>query len=420
MSIEGSDTPAGTANESLLFFLQYGGLRWEQGYEGRAIEEQVAKVNPVFLDRLSAIVGRSDDALNRLFHNFTVGFKQRVVDAICVQLSPTLCKLVVFLSNQRIQGDQPSHIIILAYTVYHTERKTSDSSFAALVTLLFWSTVNDMATKQELVTEMIKFIERNHLATKLFQSDITWRRVVLSYVLQVVPTKANRLYRIMAKACDENTGKEKLQGEGMENYVIIGNERIKQMNGRKMDIDQMKPEVDAMYIDNAGLVIIHPFIQSLFETVGLFKSGYRNTEIDRLAPVVLQYVLRGDNHIKESDLPLNKILCGLAPATFLPCEVELSAGCIQACDELLSVVIGHWSALKNMSIARLRETFLQRKGKLVKSEMGWRLYVEPKGVDMLLSSLPWDMDISTIKLPWMDECLVVEWGTTIEQDALVG
>ena len=36
-----------------------------------------------------------------------------------------------------------------------------------------------------------------------------------------------------------------------------------------------------------------------------------------------------------------------------------------------------------------------------------KLYVERKGVDVLLESLPWT--ISIIKLPWMQDSLQVEW-----------
>jgi hypothetical protein len=78
-----------------------------------------------------------------------------------------------------------------------------------------------------------------------------------------------------------------------------------------------------------------------------------------------------------------------------------------ACDELLSEVIRHWSQLKNTSIAALRETFLWRNGKLTRTDHGWLLHVERKGVDILLGSLPWG--IGTIKLPWTNDKLFVEW-----------
>jgi hypothetical protein len=51
---------------------------------------------------------------------------------------------------------------------------------------------------------------------------------------------------------------------------------------------------------------------------------------------------------------------------------------------------------------------LQRAGKLSRVDDGWLLQIEQKGVDVLLSYLPWG--IGLIKLPWMTELLYVEWG----------
>jgi hypothetical protein len=63
--------------------------------------------------------------------------------------------------------------------------------------------------------------------------------------------------------------------------------------------------------------------------------------------------------------------------------------------------------LKNTGREALRETFLQRLGKLSPTDHGWLLQVEQKAVDFLLNRLPWG--IGVIKLPWMDEKIFVEW-----------
>lgn len=406
---------ASKANEGLLFFLAYGGLKWEMGYYGESLfEEEDINVNQDFLSRLSAIVADSDDALKRFFQSVSPAFQQRVVDAVYSQLNPAICELLRFLSKQGTQRNQTNKIIIQAYTVCHVAKNMDYCSFAALVTLFFCSTANNMGKGPELGAAVIKFVKYNRLAGDLFNEDLIWRRVVLTYLNEVVPAKAIGLSGIGTEDGRQNMGKEHRCRAAMRSNDKGNNERMEQT---AMDSTELQPKADAIYIDNAGLVIIYPFIQSLFETIGLYKLGH-HVKIDALAPVVLQYVLRGDQCIKESDLPLNKILAGLTPTTFVPCGMNLSAGCMQACDELLTLLIGHWSALNGMNIARLREAFLRRRGRLEKTELGWRLCVESKGVDVLLSSLPWDMGINTVKLPWMEECLVVEWGTAVEQDTL--
>ncbi|NEO28529.1 MAG: hypothetical protein F6K03_17040, partial [Kamptonema sp. SIO4C4] len=77
------------------------------------------------------------------------------------------------------------------------------------------------------------------------------------------------------------------------------------------------------------------------------------------------------------------------------------------CEQLLSAVIHNWSSLKNTSIAGFRKAFLQREGVLKPWYGSWLLQVERKSYDVLLARIPWG--IQTIKLPWMNAVLSVEW-----------
>ena len=79
---------------------------------------------------------------------------------------------------------------------------------------------------------------------------------------------------------------------------------------------------------------------------------------------------------------------------------------------LLQAVIAHWTALGATSVAGLRESFLQREGRLVllspdEQPAAWQLQVQARSFDMLLDRLPWS--IALIKLPWMERALHVQW-----------
>jgi len=74
---------------------------------------------------------------------------------------------------------------------------------------------------------------------------------------------------------------------------------------------------------------------------------------------------------------------------------------------LLHAVTQHWKPLANTSIAGLRESFLQRNGSLQLKRDAWHLSVEARSFDMLLDQIPWSF--STIKFPWMDRVIYVEW-----------
>ena len=79
---------------------------------------------------------------------------------------------------------------------------------------------------------------------------------------------------------------------------------------------------------------------------------------------------------------------------------------IKEANELLLSIIEHWSILKNTSVEGLRQSFLQRDGKLTFFNNEWRLQVEQKSYDMLLQHLPWNRGL--IRLPWMKHLLRTE------------
>lgn len=166
------------------------------------------------------------------------------------------------------------------------------------------------------------------------------------------------------------------------------------------------PDADVIWIENAGLVILHPFLKTLFQNSGLLSAdGNLAQPLKGLA--LLHYLMYGMKEYDESGMVLSKILCGLSIQD--PCFPEpIDAAAQAACDQLLAAVIEHWSVLKNTSPAGLQQTFIQRAGKLKYTGSCWQLIVAPKTEDILMNQLPWG--IAVIRLPWMKEMLHVEWG----------
>ena len=163
-----------------------------------------------------------------------------------------------------------------------------------------------------------------------------------------------------------------------------------------------------IYIGNAGLVLLHPFLPALFEELQLIKDNqWINEESQQKAVLIIQFLVTGEEQFPEFELPLNKIICGIDLKSTLAREIAITAEVKTACEGLLTQVITHWSALKNTGIESFRHTFLQRNGKLSNADNGWLLEVERQGVDVLLGSLPWG--IGVIRLPWMNEIIFTEW-----------
>ena len=169
-----------------------------------------------------------------------------------------------------------------------------------------------------------------------------------------------------------------------------------------------EPLTEAAYISNAGLVLLWPFFTMLFDRLSyLEEKQFRNPEMAERAAHLLQFLVSGGMEFPEHLLLLNKLLCGIDPARPLARAVPLTPEEQSTGEGLLGAALGRWDALKNTSIAGLRETFLQRPGKLIRGDDRLTLTVETKTVDILLDRLPWSFAL--IKLPWMPLPLYVTW-----------
>jgi hypothetical protein len=163
---------------------------------------------------------------------------------------------------------------------------------------------------------------------------------------------------------------------------------------------------EGLYIDHAGLVLLHPFLPQFFESLNVI-AGDKLLQPDR-ALCLLHFLVTGQVFAPEYELILPKILCNIPLETPVEANVELKIAELEEAEALLEAVIRHWKALRNTSIDGLRETFLVRPGKVSLHDNGdWLLQVESITFDILMNQLPWG--IGMIKLPWMDKMLWVEW-----------
>lgn len=180
---------------------------------------------------------------------------------------------------------------------------------------------------------------------------------------------------------------------------------------KKNDTNRPTLKIDleeGVQVENAGLVIIAPFLPRFFENLGLVSKGEFVTDTaTRRGALLLQYLITGEEEVPEYELLLNKVLCGLPIDEPLARSLEVSEREQQEMDDLLESVITHWKALKKTSVQALRETFLKREGLLSEEANGWKLLVERQTLDVLLDHLPWG--ISIIKMPWNEKMVQVEW-----------
>lgn len=188
---------------------------------------------------------------------------------------------------------------------------------------------------------------------------------------------------------------------------------------------------EAIFIDNAGIVLAGPFLPHLFAKLDMLvkreeaaepppamppgvppprprtTERLRDPETASRAVHLLQYLVDGRTDAPEPTLVLPKVLCGVPIAAPIAKQIDLTPAEREACDRLLRSIIVNWRIIPNTSVAGLRETFLQREGKLVLDDDRFVLRVQRKTVDVLVDQIPWS--IAILYHPWMPSPLHVTW-----------
>lgn len=171
---------------------------------------------------------------------------------------------------------------------------------------------------------------------------------------------------------------------------------------------------EPIWVGDAGQVLLAAYAERLFKQQGLIEQG---RFVDRTAQAravqCLQTLCHGPGPVDEAQTVLSRLLCGAQPADPLPDVAPLPVDTVNLLEQLLQAVITHWKAVGHTSVTGLRECFLQREGRLQRDKTPagepprWHLRVRPRGFDVLLDRLPWSFQ--TIRLPWMQGALHVEW-----------
>jgi hypothetical protein len=175
-------------------------------------------------------------------------------------------------------------------------------------------------------------------------------------------------------------------------------------------LDLQFSEGDVLPVDNAGLVILWPFLAHFFDRLGLLDEDrqFRDPAARQRAAGLLQVVAtQNPEPAPEYLLPLNKVLCGLGPDQVYDFGAPLTEAEAAECAGLLEAVVAQAPILHDMSPEGFRGSFLLRPGMLSTGEGFWLLRVEPQTYDIVLERFPWTWE--WVKLPWMDAPLRVEW-----------
>lgn len=183
--------------------------------------------------------------------------------------------------------------------------------------------------------------------------------------------------------------------------------------------DAVQPEY--IEVPNAGLCLLAIWFPRLFDMLGLLaanadgKKDFKDIETRIRAVFILQRLVTDEvREYEEHELAFNRILTGCPFHIPLPKTLELTQNEIQTAESMMAGVKANWDKLKNTSIKGFQRSFIERSGRLEQREDKWVLYVENRGYDILLDSLPWSY--RTIRLPWLRKKINVVWRDKEEFD----
>ncbi len=278
---------------------------------------------------------------------------------------------------------------VYVHLLYSVLKNNGNIEFKSILPLIY----NRLAMNK-LLPAIIKSKSEEVIGTTSFINQF-WKQIVLDE--QNKPeTKTNMEKPVIQEKLIKE---EALNPEKQLEKLLISEMDEEYQNETEAEIQE------GIFIDNAGIMIFAVFIPTLFEKLGLTEN--KKIVNPDLATSLIQFCVSGKSQIEEYELVLPKILCGLDIDFPIDTNIEFNEKQISEVDSMLQSLISHWQALGDTSIESLRETFLNRSGKLRFVDGEWLLVVEQKAYDMLLERIPWSFSI--IKLPWMETLLKTEW-----------
>jgi hypothetical protein len=173
-------------------------------------------------------------------------------------------------------------------------------------------------------------------------------------------------------------------------------------------LSEAAPQDGNIIVNNAGLVLFNPFLTMLFNMCGyLHEQAFKDEDSVHRAAHLLQFVATGTEDAGESDLSLNKLLCGIPVSSALKVQTPLLDAEKELARQMLRAVIGQWTILGQTSPEGLRDAFVMREGQLKLTPDLHTLTVAKRPYDMLIDKIPWVF--SVIKLHWMPKPLHTRW-----------
>jgi hypothetical protein len=378
--------------EALIYFLNTGRLPWSvQLPEGKNFEQMLLNAshdttlistNPaVILSALTSITARK-----RLVKQFSPPLMNRLL----AQLSPESKKVIEAILPILQNSDVPT------IAAKQFEKQLWETVFSFIAT-------GKTVTENAVIAEVWQTLNVSEPQLSALENFLTryWSAVIKT------PNTHPSITKLAKLSLTSSTAPTNQPPDSIITRPINHEQKKLQIVDSVTQSLEAADSKEGIYIENAGLILLHPFLPQFFTALGIAAED-QLIQPER-ALCLLHFLTTGLLIAPEYELILAKILCNIPLETPVESDMELTESETDEAEALLKAVIRHWEALRNTGIDGLRGEFLLRFGKLsVRADGDWLLQVEEKTADILLNQLPWG--ISMIKLPWMQKMLWVEWS----------
>jgi hypothetical protein len=411
-SKDGNNSVKETDDKSaLIYFFEKGIYPWWYSQKNKSPAEIIAAFsNPALESLLIKIVGK----LNTVFDNKSEIIKTRVLQ----QFKDLSAELLIqsFISLQNDNRVRQNCILLSGYESTDSLTKYFNMSKREYHQVFIHYLFDHLLGKN--LFDVKEFL----LKLNNFEGKRTGNVIAKNEIekIKTLPTTLKKtIERILNEKAEESKSKisqEELNKSKKEFHIHDDSPAIKKEaesylqrkeNSKAQVSDLCKEE--GIYIANAGLILLHPFLRELFNELNLLNdnAGFKSLDSVYKAIACLNFLHTGKEEFDEHHLAFNKIVCGLQPEDNIPASIELLNREQDECNKLLETIINYWEALKGASAEAVRENFFSRNAKLSFNNENYLLQVERNATDILLDRLPWGLGI--VKLPWLNYLIYVEW-----------
>ncbi|MDH5032600.1 contractile injection system tape measure protein [Chryseobacterium cucumeris] len=360
--------------KALIYFLEKGTMPWWSS-ESNAM----SVLEPAVFDRLISVAGFQKSIISALSKE---NVRNRLINQFSNEQIAQLCLAV--LKNKKLTINLEPGTIRRLSKLSHVDRNAIWNLVFSVISEYLNTSDNQ---PREYLLQAISTIEQIGLSTTNNHQN---RKTIVKIFPFITENEISENIRTNAAGQPENAG---TSIETIQEKNAIIQEDVNQNEGQ--------------YIQNAGLILIHPFIRPLFEHCELLDAKTQQLIDPELCAHLLHYIATGKTNAPEYDMIFEKFLCNIPIHQTINRHIKLSRKHKSQAKKVIESVQYNWAPMKKSSVALLQNEFFQRTGKLVITDSDDTLIVERKTQDILLEKLSWG--IGLVKLPWQKKFIFVNW-----------